>query len=768
MSINHLIVDARCLQDEGLRFRGVGQFSATMLRRCRFELGNVRLTAVVDPWLPELPADHAALFDSISTTSYIETDDNTWFLEPSPMTHAIPRVARCLSHLRGRRIAIIHDFIPLDMPESYLQDPIKRFDYNDALESLAYYDVFVCNSESTLRRLEEICGCRKSTRYISGVPVRVSLLAARETLPRADLEPYILVAGGGDPRKNVETVILAFARSSTLRASAVTLLILGSYSPARRAELKALFVSNGGSANHFRIAADVTDDELVGIYRGALVTVCPSLMEGFSIPVVEANASGSPVIVSNCSAHTELIPWVEDQFDPTDVDAIRVRLESIWTDETCRDKIVERQVNVWTRFTEDACGQRFWSPIVNLAAKPTAPTVLRNVRPRIAFITPLPPARSGVADYSAATLAALTCKAEVDVFSDTAMAKSGNIRAALYPISSYPYVARQYDAIVSVIGNSELHRQIFDMVLEFGGGVIAHDARMLDYYYWVCGKERAVRQASFELGRPVHVDELQSWLDRPDRMETLFLGEVVRSGSPTFVHSAVTKRIIDRLYKKDVVALPFCSYRGLIGDCDQRSAKIDARRRLDVEGNQFLVVTFGAVSSDRLPSELLWSIKMLRSWKINAILVFVGSASESLAAWLRSEAREWGVEDCIRISSSYVSEDMYRDYLFAADAAVQLRQYDFGGLSGALLDCIEVALPTVANSSLAEAMEAPSFVRRIPNGISPVLLAEELVSIFEECKPRSIDDARAFKQTHNFEIYTQRLLNTFGLDSSDA
>jgi hypothetical protein len=50
---------------------------------------------------------------------------------------------------------------------------------------------------------------------------------------------------------------------------------------------------------------------------------------------------------------------------------------------------------------------------------------------------------------------------------------------------------------------------------------------------------------------------------------------------------------------------------------------------------------------------------------------------------------------------------------------IQLRSYDLGGTSGALMDCAAVGLPTVTNASLGAAVGVPDYVRCIPDELSP-------------------------------------------------
>ncbi len=89
-----------------------------------------------------------------------------------------------------------------------------------------------------------------------------------------------------------------------------------------------------------------------------------------------------------------------------------------------------------------------------------------------------------------------------------------------------------------------------------------------------------------------------------------------------------------------------------------------------------------------------------------------------------------------------------------------------GALSGALLVCIAAGLPTVANADLANAMEAPSYVSRVADAPSPVLIANALVDLIERFhgRERPNDERRVFAESHDFRTYALRLCEALALD----
>ena len=93
---------------------------------------------------------------------------------------------------------------------------------------------------------------------------------------------------------------------------------------------------------------------------------------------------------------------------------------------------------------------------------------------RLAHFSPLPPTRSGIADYSAELLPHLAARAEVTLFSDGPDRPTGNLPRR--PLAAYPAERWAYDLPLYHMGNSAYHRDIYRMLLRYPGVVVLHDA----------------------------------------------------------------------------------------------------------------------------------------------------------------------------------------------------------------------------------------------------------------------------------------------------
>jgi glycosyltransferase involved in cell wall biosynthesis len=723
-----IILDLRCLQDPNYARRGVGRHALAMLKHAP---RHMRLIGLTDPSLPALLPEARDAIGSVQVNAYAAAaaGPSAGFVMMSPMTHDPIFCVRLMSDPSLLRAAIVYDFIPRRIPERYLPGPTERLGYAVALRWLARCHLFLPISRSTADDLVALLGVMESAVVVTGCPIdpsfeRLSPASARGT-PR-----HLLVVGGGDPRKNPEVVIRAHARSPIMQTrGGIPLVVGGGYSSEDAKAFRALAAANGGRPELVEVPGHIPESGLIELYGQALAVICSSHDEGFSIPIIEAMAAGIPCLASDIPAHAELVSDPECRFPADDDLALRPKLERAVGNKYWRAAVLTRQAGVWPGFRAQTVAARFWDAVLR-RLDPPAPAVRRGHRPRVALLTPLPPDRSGVADYTAATCVQLGRLVDLHVFTESTQPTPLPNVATIRPLGALPHLNPGFDRLISVVGNSHFHLRIFEMLLRYGGACIAHDARMLGFYRILLGQERALAVASRELGRMVGEAELNVWLGDEGRLEALFLGEIAESATPAIVHSRITATMFPDRYGVSPAYLPFSIYRPWAAAELTPVCRALARARLGIEPGEVAIATFGFVHQSKAPSECVWALDALRSWGIPATLSFVGGTEQqgNFGA-LRALVAQLGLIDRVRFMDGYVPEQTYRDYLVGADLAVQLRTYSVGGLSGALLDCAAAGLPTVTNQSLGDAVGVPLYISCVPDALSPLLLAEALADL---------------------------------------
>ncbi|MBP9714558.1 MAG: glycosyltransferase family 4 protein [Sterolibacterium sp.] len=126
------------------------------------------------------------------------------------------------------------------------------------------------------------------------------------TLSKLGLQPreYLLCVGTLEPRKNLPLALRAHARLPEALRQRYPLLLVGMAgwnTHQFSAELHTAL-----AAGHVRLTGYLESGTLAELVAGARALVYPSLYEGFGLPVVEAMASGTPVIVSNRASLPEV------------------------------------------------------------------------------------------------------------------------------------------------------------------------------------------------------------------------------------------------------------------------------------------------------------------------------------------------------------------------------------------------------------------------------------------------------------------------------
>ena len=95
----------------------------------------------------------------------------------------------------------------------------------------------------------------------------------------------------------------------------------------------------------------VSEPQLTWLYRHALCFVYPSLYEGFGIPILEAFATGCPVVLSDASCFPEVAQDGGRYFNPEDAGSIASAIEDVITDAALRDRLVTRGSEIVKSFS---------------------------------------------------------------------------------------------------------------------------------------------------------------------------------------------------------------------------------------------------------------------------------------------------------------------------------------------------------------------------------------------------------------------------------
>lgn len=769
-------VDARCLQDENFALRGVGYHSHTLLKHARKH--NVRkLIAIIDEELPPLKDNYSSLFDSTQPHSSISESPNqnesVIFLTLSPMTHPQWRFGPILEKENITSAAIIYDFIPLDSGNCgiYHANSSQKRAYTSNLLWLKKFDLYSSISYSTALKAKSILDINDESITITGCAIRDNFIHNDNNQSSTSINltfeqhKYLICISGSDPRKNPEILLESIAEINKSDPE-IGLVIIGNINDYLKNHLNEKFKILGGDKNKLVFISGISDEDLKYLFKNALASINPSKNEGFSIPVIEAIAASCPSLASKIPAHQELL----DESELFPIDSPKILTDMILNlikNPYARKKIIEKQSPLIEKYKEPIVAEKFWNFLIRnkktkFVQNLNIPNTLKP-KPRIAFLTPFPPDRSGVADYTAKSLEEIGKLAVVDVFTDATPSKEFPGVRNIFPLSEKPFQSKDYDKVVSIIGNSHFHTEILKYHLRYGGACIQHDNRMAELYAWNMGHEKFAEKASELIKRKVEIAECQNWLKDPSLLPTLFLEDIIKKSQPLIFHSKVTQKLVKQMYGVDSEYLPFSSYRHFSDNELTPEHKLTTKKKLNLPLNEIIISTFGLVTETKAPFDCVYATYFLNKWGIPATFYFVGETG-TLNEPLLKLAEDLEISAKIITLNSWTSEETYKDFLVASDFAIQLRTYGFGGLSGAILDCISSGLPTVVNEDLAEATNSPKFILRTKDHISALLMAESIYEAYKEQKHqnRLNIERKEYLEKHNFQKYAEDLMKLLG------
>lgn len=152
--------------------------------------------------------------------------------------------------------------------------------------------------------------------------------------------PFVLFVGTIEPRKNIKNLLLAFDEYQRIYKNKTLRLVLIGKNGWNTREIEAVY-NNLPSKSKVVFLDCVSDDDLLYFYQSASVFVYPSMYEGFGLPVLEAMASGVPVITSNISSLPEVGGKAVSYIDPNNFREIARAINKVVSDKRIANNMIK-------------------------------------------------------------------------------------------------------------------------------------------------------------------------------------------------------------------------------------------------------------------------------------------------------------------------------------------------------------------------------------------------------------------------------------------
>ena len=639
----------------------------------------------------------------------------------------------------------VYDLIPHIHADHYLTGPRARDWYYNQFQNLHRASLLLAISESSRKEaiahvgrpeLEIVAtGCAADARFkpLSLNASQVAAVMRRYKIAR----PFVMCTGGDDDRKNMEGLVRAYAGLPRSFRLAYQLVIVCALSDARRNSLLLLALKHGLSPDELILTGRVSDEDLVLLYNLCTLFAFPSWHEGFGLPVLEAMSCGAPVIGANTTSIPEVIDRKDALFDPHSDESMSAMLSQALADNDFRTGLARYGLARARSFSWDASAERAISAFEEVHKRRQSTPRSRTTgtrRPRLAYVSPLPPDRSGIAHYSAELIPELARHYEIELIASNHHARQGGASAQgrLRTPNWLRANAYRFDRVLYHFGNSQFHDYMFDLLADVPGVVVLHDFFLSGVLAHLEHENREGRFWVRALYRSHGYSAVRERFKSEDGAAVILKYpanyQVLQQSRGVIVHSDYARRLADLWYgseaSRDWAVIPLL--RTSPCEVDRRRA----RAALGIAEDTFLVCSLGIMGPTKL------NHRTLDAWLGSSFaadekcrLVFVGAENpEPYGAAMRKAIDRSAAADRIDITD-WVDRKLYHEYLAAADIAVQLRAHTRGETSATVLDCMNYGLPTIVNACGATAELPSDAVWMLPEKFDDKTLAAALETL---------------------------------------
>lgn len=331
---------------------------------------------------------------------------------------------------------------------------------------------------------------------------------------------------------------------------------------------------------------------------------------------------------------------------------------------------------------------------------------------RLAWFSPMPPVRSGIAACSAELVAALSREHQIDVYCDAA--GQGQLRHPAVS-SAHEFIWRHrgqpYDLTVYQLGNSSHHDYLWPYLFRYPGLAVLHDAHL--HHARAAALLRTKRADDYRVEFAANHPDAS-----PDEAELAVAGFdnhlyygwpmtrlIVRASRASAVHAP---GIADTLREENpdaAVETIRLGHGTLVSASDAATARASVRAARGIPADAILFGVFGGLTPEKRIPQVLDALAHVRAHVPSAHLLLAGAPARHYDVAADVHAR--GLDPHVTITGYLDGEDELTAHLAACDVSLNLRWPTAREMSGPWLRALAAGRPTIV-TDLAHLTDVPS------------------------------------------------------------
>ena len=253
-------------------------------------------------------------------------------------------------------VFFLHDVIPIDYPEYCSPGAAPR--HLGRLKTVSdLAELILVNSRYTADRTRhwlQRLGWREPRIEVVQLGVEDAFLQTSHTPPPKVERPYFVYVGTIEPRKNLAFLLAVWRQLAEQCGEATPRLLLVGRRGWENESVVDLLERSAQLAPWVIEVSGLTDQGLITVLRGASGLVSPSYVEGFGLPLIEASALGTPLIVSDIPAHREVAGQGATFVDPNDGPSWIKALQAHATHPRLAAGIQHQAIKTWPQHVTEA------------------------------------------------------------------------------------------------------------------------------------------------------------------------------------------------------------------------------------------------------------------------------------------------------------------------------------------------------------------------------------------------------------------------------